>query len=277
MSAGGNDGTGQLPHAPVSVPKAELTRRSGALSWMRGGYEALIYYGGLLLFALMCLIWSLAALFLAGVLPESIGIRVGRRAIQVGFRSYLWVLQRSGIVRCDLKELDSLNAETGLVLIANHPSLIDVVLIVSRLPNAVCLIKATLWDQLLFGGSVRLADYIRNSSRTGLVLKAVREVQAGGQLLIFPEGTRTVGARLLPFRGGVALIAKRARSPVQTLFIEINHPFLGKGRSLFAKPAFPLVFKARLGRRFEPSADAHGLVTQLEQYYQRRIFEGERE
>lgn len=277
MSGGGNDGTGQLPRSPVSVPNAELSQQPSVFSWVRGGYESLIYYGGLLLFAFMCLVWSLVALFLTGVLPESVGARVGRRAIQMGFRSYLWVLQRSGIVQCDLEELDSLNSEAGLVLTANHPSLIDVVLIVSRLPNAVCLIKATLWDQLLFGGSVRLADYIRNSSRTGLVLKAVREVQAGGQLLIFPEGTRTVGTRLLPFRGGVALIAKRARIPVQTLIIEINHPFLGKGRSLLAKPTFPLVFKARLGRRFEPSADAHGLVTQLEQYYQRRIFEGERE
>jgi len=108
-------------------------------------YEYLVYYGGLALFAAMCLVWSLVAIPLGRLLPKRKGIRLGRLVVMFGFRIYLRVLELSGIVVCDLSALDSLYNERSLIIIPNHPSLIDVVLIISRLPNVTCIIKARLW------------------------------------------------------------------------------------------------------------------------------------
>lgn len=195
-----------------------------------------MYYGGLLLFFAMCLFSSLLAFPLALLLPKRLGVRLGRLSIMYGFRVYLRLLQLSGIVKCDLDLLDSLSNERSLIIAPNHPSLIDVVLIVSRLPNVACIIKSNLWDNIIFGGSARLAGYIRNISQVRLIDDAMHEINAGSQLLIFPEGTRTIGNDIQPFKGGFALISKRAHAPVQMIFIEINHPFLCKGCSLFRKP-----------------------------------------
>jgi 1-acyl-sn-glycerol-3-phosphate acyltransferase len=235
-------------------------------SWLSQSYEYLVYYGGLLLFAVMCLAWSLVAFPIGLLLPGRAGIRLGRWVIMFGFRTYLRILELSGIVECDLGALDRLGHERSLIIAPNHPSLIDVVLIVSRLPNAVCIIKANLWDQLILGGSARLAGYIRNISQAKLIVDATREVEDGSQLLVFPEGTRTRGNPIQPFKGGFALIAKRARAPVQMVFIEINHPFLCKDCSLLRKPEFPLVFQARLGERFQPPDEVGPYVDRLEQY-----------
>ncbi len=236
------------------------------MAWLRLPYECLVYYGGLLLFGAMCLVWSVVALPLGLLLPKRAGVRLGRSVIAFGFRAYLLFLEFSGIVTCDLGALDGLGDQSPLIVAPNHPSLIDVVLIVSRLRNAVCIIKATLWNQLMFSGSARLAGYIRNFSQSRLIVDATQEIGQGGQLLVFPEGTRTADGMLRPFKGGFALIAKRARAPVQTVFIEINHPFLCKGCSLLKKPQFPLVFRVRLGKRFLPPDEVRPYVSQLEQY-----------
>ncbi len=236
------------------------------LSWLSLPYECLVYYGGLLLFATMCLTWSLLAGPLGLLLPKRIGVKLGRLGIMFGFRTYLHLLELSGIVKCDLSALDGLGRERSLIIAANHPSLIDVVLIVSRLPNAVCIIKANLWNQLIFGGSVRLAGYIRNISQARLIVDATQELQVGSHLLVFPEGTRTIGNAVQPFKGGFALIAKRAQVPVQMVLIDINQLFLCKGCSLLKKPDFPLVFKVRLGERFMPPVEIRPYISRLEQY-----------
>ncbi|TCJ15784.1 1-acyl-sn-glycerol-3-phosphate acyltransferase [Parasulfuritortus cantonensis] len=252
-------------------------RPAGLVSALRRAYEYVVYYGFLLVFALMCLGWSLLSLPLVLLLPGRMGRRVGRWVISFGFRTYLNLLEWSGIVKCDLAELDGLAEQGPLVIAANHPSLIDVVLIVSRLPDAVCIIKASLADQFIFGGSARLAGYIRNISGSKLILDASRELQAGSHLLVFPEGTRTVGGTLQPFKGGFALISKKAQAPVQTVLIEINHPFLSKGRPLFDKPEFPLVLRARLGERFMPPAQLRPYIAKLEHYFRDELAPGQME
>lgn len=234
-------------------------------------YGSIVYYGGLLLFVVMCLSWSLLASVLILVLPESVHIRLGRQVIAFGFRSYLAVLTLSGLVELDLDALNGLKDESSLIIAPNHPSLIDVVLIVSRLPNAVCIIKASLWDQLILGGSVRLAGYIRNIFQAKLIDDAAQELGNGSQLLVFPEGTRTIRNTLQPFKGGFALIAKRAHVPVQTIFIDINQPFLGKERPILKKPEFPLVIRVRLGERFLPPEDVKPYVARLESYCRERV------
>jgi len=239
--------------------------RRGPLLWLI--YEYLVYYGFLLVFALMSLGWSLASIPLSLLLPRRAGRRFGRRVISFGFRAYLRLLEFTGIVKCDLSALDSLNAQAPLIIAPNHPSLIDAVLVISRLPDVACIMKANLWDQPIFGGSARLAGYIRNDSPSRLIGDAARELGAGSHLLVFPEGTRTVENHIRPFKGGFALIAKKAGAPVQTVLIEINHPFLAKGRPLLEKPRFPLVFRARLGERFMPPDEIKPYIQEMEQYY----------
>ena len=88
------------------------------------------------------------------------------------------------------------------------------------------------------------------------------------------EGTRTTRKPVNSFKGGFALIAKTAGAPVQTVFIETSSPFLSKGWSLFKKPDFPLVYRARLGRRFEVNGEVKAFVADLEDYYQESLHPG---
>jgi 1-acyl-sn-glycerol-3-phosphate acyltransferase len=238
---------------------------------LKAPYEYLVLYGGLLLFAVMCLAWSLPAGVLRHLVPEKPGERISQYAIMLVFRMYLAAIRMSGLVKCDLSALDSLRDKRGIIITTNHPSLIDVVLIASRLPHIICILKAELLDNPLLGGGARMAGYIRNDSAGKLIRRSVAAVHAGNQLLIFPEGTRTLSPPVNEFKDGFGLIARKGGVPIQTVFIETNSPFLGKHWPLLKKPAFPLTYRVYLGQQFEVIGDVKIFVDQLEQYYRRQL------
>src|SRR5574344_1079610 len=173
-------------------------------------YERLAMLLGLGGLAVACLGWLPFALVLHPFLPRQRARHLGRRAIQRGFRGYVWFLEHCCACRFDLTALDSLPAAGPLVVVANHPSLLDAVLILSRLPNAVCVMKARLLDNILFGAGARMAGYIANDAPLKLVLESRQALQEGAQLVIFPEGSRTGNFPLDPCQATAALIARRA-------------------------------------------------------------------
>jgi hypothetical protein len=62
-------------------------------------------------------------------------------------------------------------------------------------------------------------------------------------------------------------MAKQARVPVQTVFMESNTPYLRRGSSPFRQPAFPLMYRARLGRRFDITGKLSDEVARIERYF----------
>jgi 1-acyl-sn-glycerol-3-phosphate acyltransferase len=171
------------------------------------------------------------------------------------------------MMRIDARCLDALRDEPGLIFAANHPTMLDALLLVARLPRSACIMKAGLMKNVFLGAGARLAHYIRNDSGHTMVRLAVHDLRRGGQLVIFPEGTRTVTPPLNAFRPGITLIAKLAPAPIQTVFIETDSPYLGKGWPLWRVPPLPLVFTLRLGQRFAPAQNSALLLQQLELYF----------
>jgi 1-acyl-sn-glycerol-3-phosphate acyltransferase len=261
----------------------EIGARATGSPWLRGvgdtlkhGYQYLIYYGLLGAFAASSLAWSLVAALLYPLLPRRIGQPVGQVLIMAGFRYFVWLMRQTGILVCDLGALDVLREKGPLILAPNHPSLLDVMLVTSRLPRVVCTAKAKLLNNLFVGASARLAGYIRNDAPNHLVREGVRQLRRGRQLLIFPEGTRSGGDGVNSFKGGFAVIAKRAGVPVQTIFIDTSSRFLGKGWPLLRKPEFPLVYRVRLGPIFDVEGDRREFVATLGRSYRRALHDDDR-
>jgi 1-acyl-sn-glycerol-3-phosphate acyltransferase len=238
---------------------------------LRQGYEYCVFYGLLAIFAVTSLAFSFIAAILAPLLPRRLGQPLGRWLIMAGCRYFVGMMQASGIITCDLAPLDRLRRQGPLVIAANHPALLDVVLLASRLPRVVCTAKAGLLNNFFVGASARLGGYIRNDATTPLVREGIRQLGCGGQLLIFPEGTRSSAGRIGPFKAGFALMAQRAGAPIQTVFIESNSHFLGKGWPLWRKPAFPLSYRVRLGPVLAVEGDFRQFVTELQQFYRRAL------
>ncbi|MBP0495631.1 lysophospholipid acyltransferase family protein [Pararoseomonas indoligenes] len=251
-----------LPAAPAadSLPPLPPPDRS---RWLR---DLLAFWGVLAVFGIFYLGWGLTALGIWAVLPAGKGSAFGRRAIARGFRILLRLTERAGLVHLDLAALDSLRGARGLVLVPNHLSMIDVMLVVSRVPDTVCIMKAGLERNPMLGGG-RLGGYIPNSGGLSVIRRATEALRGGANLLVFPEGTRSRDGRLGPFHPGFALIARRAGAAVQPVLIESNTRYLGKGWPFWRRPSFPLRYRVRLGERVAAAggseAFAEGLRRQM--------------
>ena len=233
--------------------------------------EYALFYFCLLYFGVLGVALSVVSVPLYHVLPHAHRTRFGKYVIGSLFRGFLMLLRLCGLARLDLSALDALRGERGVLIAPNHPCLLDAVFVIAHVPEVACIMKAEIWDNIVLGGGARLAGYIRNDSTMSMVQRSADALREGSPVLDFPEGTRTRRAPVNDFKGGFALIAKRARAPVQTVFIETDSAFLSKGWPLLRKPRFPLAYCARLGRRFSVDGDLKSFMHELQAYYRQEL------
>jgi 1-acyl-sn-glycerol-3-phosphate acyltransferase len=249
------------------------TRTAAPVRLIKGSVERLLFWLVLASLMLFCLAWSLPAVPLRYLLPERFRAPVGQFTAMMWCRCFVWVMEATGRVHCELSTLDALRTEERLIIAPNHPSLIDAILVISRLPRITCIAKASLWNNFFFGAGIRLAGYVRNDAPRQLLRESSMAVRKPGQrqMLIFPEGTRSTPGKLGGFLPGFAAIAKLAGADVQTVFIETNSPYMSKGWPIFRMPRFPVVYRLRLGRRFTPSGSPKAFAASLEQYFREEL------
>ena len=235
--------------------------------------DCVLLYIIVILFGIFGMLEAVVCAILYLILPRDRGIRSGRWMNLALFRLFAWVIRAAHLVYPDLKALDSLREEKGIIIAPNHITSLDALFVISRLPNIVCVMKANLWDNPVFGGGSRLAGYLRNDNSSAMFRKASDELQAGEQLLVFPEGTRGSERPISPFKGGFGIIAQHSGAAVQTVFFESNTRYLGKGWPVWKCPKWPMIYRVRLGERFtlEKNGNVKEFVAMLEEYYSREL------
>lgn len=180
-------------------------------------------------FGLGSLIFGCGILPIFFCLPAKIRRRAGvalNRALWIFFTKMMCGLGLIG-VRGNAREM--LKTERGAIIVANHPSLIDVVLLVSLTPRAVCVVKGALAENFWMSQIVRRVHLVNTLDPNEFFLQAEQLLRDGYNILIFPEGTRTrAGTR---FHRGAAHLSLRSGAPIVPVKISTNPPILGKNQA----------------------------------------------
>jgi 1-acyl-sn-glycerol-3-phosphate acyltransferase len=253
-----------------SASGVDIHNEPATASPLRWLYENIVMLFGWPLFALLCALSTTTMLLAFPFLRGTQRKLFNRHAGAWVFKTFLRYLEVTGLARFDLRALESVRGER-LILAPNHPSLLDAVLVASKLNTVTCIMKAKISSNPVLGIGARLMGYVGNDSPATMVKQSIATLNEGHQLLLFPEGTRTVIGNINPLRGAVALVAKKAKVPVQTLIIESNSQFLGKHWPVLKRPKFPLHYRVRLGQRFEPMEDNQAFLAQLEEHYRNEV------
>jgi 1-acyl-sn-glycerol-3-phosphate acyltransferase len=232
--------------------------------------KILLFYVLLTWLGVMLLLGNILALPLI-VIPRRIREPIVQGGISTICRIFFIGMSACGAAKIDLTALDALNGQRGMLLVPNHPSMIDVFLILSRIPHAVCLMKAGISSNLFLGIGAHLAGYISNRQPEKMFRAAIEAVRAGNLLLIFPEGTRTTQQPINPIQNSVALIAKRAAAPLQTILITTNSAYLSKGWKIWKPPEFPLIYRIVLGRQIEADQSLGETSLSLQHYFEQML------
>ncbi|CAO4835860.1 MAG: hypothetical protein CNLJKLNK_00522 [Holosporales bacterium] len=174
-----------------------------------------------------------------------------RHSISTAFSIYLKILQALNLCIIQADELKKIQNLRGHIIICNHPTLLDVVIIMASLKGIQCVVKKELWKNWFLGGVVRNARYIRNDVDPDIFLQMCQETLENGEnLLIFPEGTRSIAGKSLVLKRGLANMAFYTKKEIQSLFIECTPVMLTKGEKWYTVPEKTPVFSVRVGPTF---------------------------
>jgi len=216
---------------------------------LRTVYDCAVFYSSLLVLGLICLSWSVIALPLYVLLPRRAGTAAGRRGIMAGFRIYTGWLTLVRAYRLDLRAIDALRGGPACVLAPNHPCMIDALLILTRHPNVVCVMKSEVLKNVFLGSGARLARYVCNEPPMAMIREAVAELQHGSVLLLFPEGTRSVRAPINALKASIGVVAKSSR---------LIHRILARGGRCCAAQRCPSsIVRASVGASSRPQTCAN--------------------
>ena len=169
-----------------------------------------------------------------------------RRLIAQAFSAFMWGGCRMGVFSVHVTGLEHKDPEGAQLILANHPTLIDVVLLLSLLPQVDCVIKEAVRRNVFMRSSVTTANYISNREPEWLLNSCVTRLESGSSLLLFPEGTRTTAGQGLHFKLGAAEVAIRAKARILPIVIDCTPRFLARGEPWYSIPLTRPHFAVRI-------------------------------
>ena len=161
---------------------------------------------------------------------------VARKIIASTFGMFMRGGQRMGVFTFRVTGMQNIVAEGGQLILANHPTLIDVVLLLWVLAQVDCVVKDAVITNPFMWASVKTANYISNREPPELLDACVERLVSGSSLLLFPEGTRTQTGRPLQFKLGASEVAIRAATDILPVIIDCRPGFLAKHDPWYSIP-----------------------------------------
>lgn len=158
-----------------------------------------------------------------------------QRGMQKTFKFYVELMRVLGILTYEVHGLEQLR-QPGRLIVANHPTLIDVVFLVSLIPEVDCIVKQGLWRNPFLRWPVLWASYIPNSEGEELIETCAERIRSGHSLLVFPEGTRTVPGQPMRMQRGAAHVALAAEADILPVTITCTPPTLFKNNPWYRVP-----------------------------------------
>jgi 1-acyl-sn-glycerol-3-phosphate acyltransferase len=189
---------------------------------------------------------------------EETRTRRSRAMISRSFRRFLWMMHALGVADFDVDPTTrkACSSDRGLIVVANHPTLIDVVQLLAEIPHGNCIVKKALWGNFFLGGVMRAANYVPNDMSEELVSTCAEVLRRGETLVIFPEATRTVPGQRMRLRRGAARVALAAGVPMQVVHISCAPSTLTKAEHWFEIPKRRPCLRMRVGDRLNIGAFA---------------------
>jgi 1-acyl-sn-glycerol-3-phosphate acyltransferase len=140
------------------------------------------------------------------------------------------------------------------IIVANHPSLLDIVILLSLIPNADCIVNAKLTHNIIVRGVINQLYIINSLDFIDLLTTCTESLGHGNCLIIFPEGTRTPRTGKVTIKKGAARIALDCGCGIIPIHIGGTDKYgLGKGDPWTGfNPRERYVYRITMGTEINP-------------------------
>ena len=159
---------------------------------------------------------------------------IARAYVSHTFRVFLKNLEICKTSMLKVEDRQAFRNIHSKVIIANHPSLLDFVYIMSLVPNSTCIVRGSLTRTPL-RGVIKQAYITNNTDFNEVLIECKKLTDKGCNVIVFPEGTRSPRIGRNNYKKGAARIALYCGCDVQPLFIGGSDKYgLGKTDPLWS-------------------------------------------
>lgn len=144
------------------------------------------------------------------------------------WRAFVWLMCFLKLIDIKIKNEQFLHDLHGNIVIANHPSLIDVVILVSKIPRSICVVKDSLFKNMFIKSLIRRVYLSNSASPDDFIKEATEDLDNGYNIIIFPEGTRTQKHKPIHMHRGFAYLQMHSGHDILPIYIENKPHILGK-------------------------------------------------
>ena len=212
-----------------------------------------IVAGAFMMIALTCAGIVFPIVRVLATTKEEAGRRI-RSIICSSFGRFLRSCSALGLIRpIKVRGLEQIAQGKPCIIVANHPTLFDVVVLGSLIRDFNCVVKHKLAKSVFLGGCVKAAEYVTNDKPQEIIEDCMAGFQRGQPLIIFPEGTRSPEKGLGPFNRGAAHLALRSGVPLITAVLKSDPPGFTKRKKWYAIPSRAMEYSVEF-EVFEPTA-----------------------
>ena len=186
--------------------------------------------------------------------------RILSQSIHKSWRFFVWLMKIMRLISVrgvDARQMKNLR---GHIIIANHPSLIDVVILISLIPRCVCVVKKSLFHNIFIKRVIRHIYLSNDMGLEEFIERGTEFLKSGYNVVIFPEGTRTVENRKTMLHRGFAYLHLKSGRPILPIHIDNMPPILGKTQKWYDVGTRTSVYTLKLKQEIVYSQSEHQTI-----------------
>lgn len=194
-----------------------------------------------LLITFLFSIFGAGAIFFNYILFPAISVFVKKEnrrqkfceTIHKTWKYFTELMKKTGLIKVNFTNPEKLNNPHGKIIVANHPSFIDIVILIGFLPNTLCIAKKEIKRNLFMGNIVKSLYLINDEDNDKMLEESVEILNQGYNIIIFPTGTRTTDGEDLKLHKGAAVMALHTGADIIPIHISCDTKFLAKHQKFY--------------------------------------------
>jgi len=163
------------------------------------------------------------------------------------FTKFMQITRAIGKV--EVEGLENINTSKTPIIIANHNTLLDIVLLGANITNFNCVVKQALWKHPFLGLVMRGSGFIPNTGGEDFINRCQDGLNQNRPLIIFPEGSRALPDEPIKFHRGASQIIVRTDSPIIPVTIICTPITLQKDSPWYNVPSSPPNYKIKIHKQ----------------------------
>ncbi|OOF70786.1 lysophospholipid acyltransferase family protein [Rodentibacter caecimuris] len=210
------------------------------LDWLRRFFGTLF---GFILFAVAGIFFRLA-LFSYTRNPNNNDLNThlkARRKVGIIWGFFIRYIEWAGVLEVKYQGFERIG-RVGQLIVANHPSLLDVVLVLSKKHNLNCIVKKELLNNPILVAPILACGFLPNTEGVEMLEKS-HQILQNEALLLFPEGTRTGWDGVVNLHRGAVSIGLRSAKVITPLVIKMTPPNFKKGQPWYRIPKKKITYE----------------------------------